>query len=441
MRSIARPSIAAVAMMLAGTAAVAGTPSGQPATTPQPAAQPAPAPENMGSDTLRVYVMTMSPGDHPFFRFGHNAILIRDFARQTENVYNFGTFRFDSPRMIFDFLGGRLTYWLSVSSLPGVIRTYARENRSITMQELRLPQAKKQAVQAALDDNARPDKRAYKYDYFLDNCSTRVRDAVDRVAGGRLQASARAPGRQTLREHALRMTAQPLWLYLALDVVLGPAADRPIDRWAEMFLPMELARGLAAVKQPDWLVDDPELLLGADRPPPLESPPSRGAAFLLAGLAFGLVFAALGWAARRSPGSPHASARAGWTRAARIGLGALMSLWGLAVGFVGCFLVYAWVGTDHVVAHRNQNILLCAPWAIVLLGLGIGVAIGRDRAKRMAYRLAATALVAVATALLLKIGLVPRQANGALIAFFLPAWFGLAAALRYVVRASAGSRP
>ena len=395
---------------------------------PPPAAPPAPAPENMGSDTLRVYVMTMSPGDHPFFRFGHNAILIRDFARQSENVYNFGTFRFDSPRMILDFLGGRLTYWLSVSSLPGVIRTYARENRSITMQELRLPQAKKQALQAALDDNARPDKRAYKYDYFLDNCSTRVRDAVDRVAGGRLQASARAPGRQTLREHALRMTAQPLWLYLALDVVLGPAADRPIDRWAEMFLPMELASGLAAVKEPDWLVDDPELLLGADRPPPLESPPSRGGAFLLAGLAFGLVFAALGWAAMRG-------------RAARIGLGVLVSLWGLAVGFVGCFLVYAWVGTDHVVAHRNQNILLCAPWAIVLFGLGIGVAMGRDGAKRIAYRLAAAALVAVAAALLLKLGLVPRQANGALIAFFLPAWLGLAAALRYVVRASAGSRP
>jgi hypothetical protein len=118
-----------------------------------------------------------------------------------------------------------------------------------------------------------------------------------------------------------------------------------------------------------------------------------------------------------------------------------VSLWGLAVGFVGCFLVYAWVGTDHVVAHRNHNILLCAPWAIVLVGLGIGVAIGRDGAKRMAYRLAAAALVAVAAALLLKLGLVPRQANGALLAFFLPAWLGLAAALRFVVRASGGSRP
>ena len=82
--------------------------------------------------------MTMGPGDHPFFRFGHNAIWIRDRAARTDRVYNFGTFRFDSPRLIFDFLGGRLNYWLSVSSLPRVIGEYTRENRSISVQELML---------------------------------------------------------------------------------------------------------------------------------------------------------------------------------------------------------------------------------------------------------------------------------------------------------------
>ena len=440
--------LAAVTLLAATNALAAGTPSGLPApATPAPA--PAPA---ASAESLRVYVMTMSPGDHPFFRFGHNAILIRDPARGTDLVYNFGTFRFDSPRMILDFLGGRLTYWLSVSPLPGVVRSYARENRSITAQPLLLPPDAKLALQAALDDNAKPDKRAYKYDYFLDNCSTRVRDAVDVAVQGRLHASARAPGRQTLREHALRMTAQPFWLYLSLDIVLGPSVDRPIDRWAEMFLPMELARGLAAVSEPPGsrgakaalppqpiaggagpspgpaLVAGEELLLAANRPPPLEAPPSRGGWFLLAGLAFGLAVAALGWGARRHT-------------AARIGLGAVVSLWGLAVGFVGCFLIYAWVGTDHVVAHRNQNMLLCVPWAIVLFGLGIGVAIGREGAKRKAFKLAAAAVVAVVVAVLLKVGVVPRQANGTLIAFFLPAWVGIAAALKLNVKAAAGSRP
>lgn len=376
---------------------------------PVPPGSPAPA--------LRVFVMTMGPGDHPFFRFGHNAIWIRDESAGTDKAYNFGTFRFDSPRLIFDFLGGRLNYWLSVSRLATVVGEYRRENRSITIQELDLPPEQKKELQAALDVNAQPENRLYKYDYFLDNCSTRVRDAVDRLVAGQLHASARQPGRMTLRAHALRMTAQPLWLYLALDIVLGPSVDRPIDQWAEMFLPEELARGLdAAVVANQPLVSGQAEIVHADRPPPLAAPPAFGRRFFGVGLALGFLFAGLGTAARRS-------------RAARVFVGLLTALWGLVVGFIGCFLVYVWAFTDHVVAHRNQNILLCAPWAIALLVLGVGVAMGRPGATRKALAVAVAALGAMIAALTLKVGIVTHQENSALIAFFFPAWLGITAAL------------
>ncbi|HMF39843.1 MAG TPA: DUF4105 domain-containing protein [Polyangia bacterium] len=361
---------------------------------------------------LRVFVMTMGPGDHPFFRFGHDAIWIRDEAAATDKVYNFGTFRFDSPRLIFDFLGGRLNYWLSVSSLPHVVGEYRRENRSIAIQELALTPDQKTDLQAALDVNARPENRLYKYDYFLDNCSTRVRDAVDRVAGGKLHAAARQPGRMTLRQHALRMTAQPFWLYLALDIVLGPTVDRPIDQWAEMFLPEELARGLSTGP----LISGQVEIVHADRPPPLASPPAFGRRFFGVGLAVGFLFAGMGAAGRKS-------------RGARVAAGVLMALWGLAVGFIGCFLFYVWAFTDHVVAHRNQNILICAPWAIALLVLGVGVAMGRPGATRKAFAVSAAALGAALVACALKVGIVAHQENGALIAFFVPAWAGITAAL------------
>jgi len=391
-------------------------------------------------DPLRVFVMTMGPGDHPFFRFGHNAIWIRDQVAGTDRVYNFGTFRFDSPRLIFDFLGGRLNYWLSVSSLQSVIAGYTRENRDIAVQELGLSPREKEELRTALDVNARPENRLYKYDYFRDNCSTRVRDAVDRVASGVPHYWAREPGRMTLRQHALRMTAQPLWLYVALDVVLGPKVDEPIDQWTEMFLPSELARGLDAVQmtfgvgggaavttedgrlvksapQPvPPLVSGQAQLFRAARPPILEWPPARGRAFALCGVLFGLAVFALGWAGR-------------WRRAARVAVGILTTLWGLAVGFIGWFLVYVWAFTDHVVAHRNQNILLCAPWAIALFVLGIGVAMGRPGATRKAFALSMAALGAVLLACALKVGIVPHQENGRLIAFFLPAWVGVTAAL------------
>ncbi len=356
--------------------------------------------------------MTMGPGDHPFFRFGHDAIWIKDTAAGTDRVYNFGTFRFDSPRLIIDFLGGRLNYWLSVSSLERVFGEYTHENRSIGIQELNLTAAQKTALQSALIVNARPENRLYKYDYFLDNCSTRVRDAVDRVAAGRLRASAAAPGRLTLRQHALRMTAQPLWLYIALDLILGPKVDRPIDQWGEMYLPGELARGLVAAQ----LVSAEQVVFQAQRPPPLEQPPAFGTRFFAVGLCLGMLFAGLGRLGRRS-------------RGARIAVGILTAFWGFIVGFIGCFLVYAWLFTDHVVAHRNQNILLCAPWAIALVVLGVGVAMGRPGATRKAFTLTAAALGAVLLAGALKVGIVAHQENGTLIAFFFPAWLGLTAAL------------
>ena len=402
------PRLIALAVLVLGLARTAAAADDEPKVEPPPEPQ-APVPPE---DPLHVYVMTMGPGDHPFFRFGHNAIWIKDTAAKTDRVYNFGTFRFDSPRLILDFLGGRLNYWLSVSPLERVLAEYTRENRRIAIQELNLPAAQKASLQSALVVNARPENRLYKYDYFLDNCSTRVRDAVDRVADGRLRASAAQPGRMSLRAHALRMTAEPLWLYVSLNVVLGPAVDRPIDRWAEMFLPEELARGLPGA----GLVSADQVLFEADRPPPRAAPPTWGMQFFLAGCGWGAILFALAGVGRLR-------------RPARVVFGVLLALWGFAAGFVGCFLIYAWAFTDHVVAHRNQNILLCAPWAIALLVLGIGVAMGRPGATRKAFVLAAAALGAVLIACSLKVGIAAHQTNGVLIAFFFPVWLGIAGGL------------
>jgi hypothetical protein len=387
--------------------------------------------EGAAGDRLRVYVMTFGPGDHPFNKFGHDALLVEDREAGTERVYNFGTFSFESPRLILDFLGGRLHYWLSVSSLPVVLSAYERDNRTIAVQELLLSAEAKRALQARLVDNARPENRLYRYDYFLDNCATRVRDAVDRAADGALRRSAGAPGRMTLREHALRMTARPLWFSLALDLVLGPAVDRPVDRWAEMFLPEELARGLAVATTADGgpLAAANQVVFPARRPPPLERPPARRAPFFAAGVTVGLVFLALGRAQARR-------------RAARALLGALLVLWGLIVGFIGCFLVYVWAFTDHVVAHHNQNILLCAPWSLAFVVLGVGVGLGRPGAVRKASLVGSLAVAAVLSACVVKLGLAPYQANGALIAFFFPAWLGIAATLAWLrSRAPGESRP
>src|SRR5712691_5278121 len=92
--------------------AVAGLVALAPA-TPARAAPPLP-------EELRVFVMTMGPGDHPFFKFGHNAIVVQP-ADRPPVVYNWGTFDFESPTLIADFLRGRLTYLLSTDSVQGTL--------------------------------------------------------------------------------------------------------------------------------------------------------------------------------------------------------------------------------------------------------------------------------------------------------------------------------
>lgn len=396
-----------------------------------PAAEPPP---------LRVSVLTFGPGDHPFFKFGHDAIWIHDPSDGSDRVYNFGTFSFDSPRLILDFLHGRMTYWLSVAGLPRTIASYEAENRSIRVQELHLEPAIARALKERLDVNAQPQNRAYKYDYFVDNCSTRVRDQIDWATGGRLHAIGRVPGRLTLRDQALRMTASYRPLYLAIDLVLGPSADRPIDRWGEMFIPEDLARGLEDVRvpgpgmdagsaQPVPLVSSDVVLFQAHRQDPPRDPPAWRGRFLAAGIAMGALFWLLAW------GATALGLQAPVRIAARALLGLLAAVWGALLGFVGTFLIYVWVATDHVVAHRNQNLFLCPPWAWLLVAAGIGIAFGARWAVRLGRVLALATLAAATAALLLKLGFTQHQDNGRWIAFLLPAWVGLAAGIGRLPRA------
>jgi len=402
------------------------TPTGPGAMPPGAAAPegtpPSPPPPEPGSE-LSVYVLTMGPGDHPFFKFGHNAIWIQDRKARTDKVYNFGTFRFDSPKLLPEFLRGRLTYWLSVSPIQRTLAGYEAENRTVEVQELDLDPAAKLALRERLDENALPEHRNYKYDYFLDNCSTRVRDAIDAATGGRLRTSAQGPARLTLRGQALRLTADYIPEYLGLYIVLGPSTDRAVDRWAEMFIPQELQRGLSAVSlpAPDGqgtrpLVKAQQTMFRAKRSLPLEDPPERAVTMLLVGIVVAIFFFVLGGLASGQP-------------IARFVFGIIVSVWGLVAGFIGCFLLLAWAGTDHQVVYRNQNILQFAPFAIALFVLGWGVAFGMYGATRKALLVAVAAAGLSLIGALLRVTMIWHQDNGPIIAFLVPAWVGIAAGL------------
>ncbi len=191
----------------------------------------------------RIGVVTMQPGEIFWERFGHNALVVIDPATGRATSYNFGFFDLDEPDFIARFIRGDMRYRLVALPFQQDMQIYREEGRGVSIQWLDLEPVRAQALADALAVNARPENAHYQYDYFLDNCSTRVRDAIDSALGGALrrQTTGRSQG-STYRSEALRLASPAPLMWLRFDIGLGPCADRPLSRSAEAFGPMRLRR-------------------------------------------------------------------------------------------------------------------------------------------------------------------------------------------------------
>ncbi|HYU54500.1 MAG TPA: DUF4105 domain-containing protein, partial [Gemmatimonadaceae bacterium] len=287
-------------------------------------------------------------------------------------------------------------------------------NRSILSQELNLSPAQRLKLQQFVQWNALPQNKFYRYDYYRDNCSTRLRDALDHALGGQLQtATVSRMTSGTFRRHTQRLMTGDIPLYTGVTLALGHPADKPISIWEEMFLPVRMANDLRSVSitdstdNPIPLVRSEAAMFMAGRSPEPSSPPN----YLPLFVAVGIVFAALLVVLVRSAEGGH--------RAALFGATALATLWSLVAGIAGLALVFAWVFTKHYFMGRNENLLHFDPLSIVLvvlIPLSIYRLRGASRAVRFAGFVAALSLLGfVAQGIPLF-----DQRNGEIIALALP---------------------
>jgi len=367
-------------------------------------------------DELTISLLTMGPGEHPFTKFGHTALWVHDAQRERDEIYNYGTFSFDSPTALLDSIAGKLPYWLSAQSLKGTLLTYQEQGRSLVASELELTSAERNALYEALRENERPEHRYYRYDYFRDNCATRVRDVIDHALGGGLHASSGTPASMSYREHMLRLLADDPVLYAGLDVAVGRQSDVAITFWDEGFLPEKLHALVAATRVSRGgrelpLIRSERVLLKGQFPAPRSTPPNWVPLYVVLGLALGAGLAALGLAARSS-------------RAARVTLGVFYTLVGGVLGLLGCALCYLTFFSAHSAAASNYNVLLVPPWVLAVAFAGPGVVRGSPWGARWASWAAAATLVSSGIALLLRVSLDHAQANGQELAIVLPLWLG-----------------
>ena len=438
-RSALRSALAGLATFVLGAATTGtalSTPlAAQPSGTPSPSAMDLRQRADIDAgDDLDVMLATIGTGDLVWERFGHNALVIRDRSTGQTTAWNWGIFDFDAVDFLPRLIRGEWRYWMEGMDAKGMLDYYASTNRDIVLQELALTPEQERELLAFVRWNERPENRYYRYDYYLDNCSTRARDAIDRVLGGQIRAATDTiVTATTFRQETRRITGDQPLTYAGIMLALGNPADRPITVWEDMFLPVRMqvalrdvmVRGADGAQVP--LVRSERVYFTATRPAEPAEPPGFQWGYLVGGLALAGIFAGLAEGVRRDG------------RAARRALATLGTAWSLVAGIAGALLVYVWVATQHVFMYQNENLFLFQPLSLLLAVLLPRYLAGRGGrgTRRLAGAIAGLAALGLVLHLLLP-GL--RQVNGELVALALPAHLALAWAI-YRARTAPRDRP
>lgn len=207
------------------------------------------------SDSVRVSLLTCSPGSEIYSLFGHTALRYENPAKGEDWVFNYGLFSFDTPNFVYRFVRGETDYQLGVIPYRYFEGEYAMRGSSVYQQELNLTDKEKENVIRLLRENYLPANRVYRYNYFYDNCTTRARDKVEQGIEGKVvypESEKMCSFRSVVREY----TAGHEWSAFGIDLCLGSEADEPIDERKQMFSPfymLEYARG-AMIHRADTIV-------------------------------------------------------------------------------------------------------------------------------------------------------------------------------------------
>ena len=309
--------------------------------------------------TLTVELLTVGQGEAVWERFGHNALIITDRSTRTAAAYNWGVFDFNQPGFLARFFTGDTKYWVAVYDARAMIEYYKSTNRTVEIQRLALTQDQARALRNLAARNAEEENKYYRYDYFRDNCSTRIRDLIDQAVGGALRrATEGVPGDGTFRTHTQRLVADDHLIYTGLTMALGRRADSTLSRWDEMFIPMRVRDRVRELRVPGPdgtlvpLVAQEQLLFATSRASERTQPPAwAGVYFALGALVAALVLSL----ARVAP-------RVG---RARVALAAVGACWGIGAGIVGIILLLAATVTRHVYWQQDVSLALLPPTGLL----------------------------------------------------------------------------
>lgn len=295
------------------------------------------------SDSAQISLMTVVPGEFIYSTFGHSAIRVKDPGTRFDRCYNYGTFDFDQPNFILKFCQGKLLYNLDIESYRSFEYGNLQDRRPMQEQVFRMTQAQKQRIFDLLQENYKVENRYYKYDFFYDNCATRIRDILQETFTYQIQFDSSAlPKNATMRQLLQPYIEDKPWLDFGIDLVLGLPADRIAKTSDYMFLPDYVHNLFAKAKTGEGVAliqserNIPEVPLKKEPfdPSPLDRP------FLVMSFV-----AVIGLLSMANPRTEHIFDTIFW----------------FVLGIAGLVIGLLWFATDHSATKFNLNILWAWP--------------------------------------------------------------------------------
>jgi hypothetical protein len=299
-----------------------------------------------GNPQAQVSVITCDPGEELYSIYGHNAIRLK-FNNGRDLVFNYGTFDFDTPNFAIKFMRGKLPYRLSVSDYNSFLAEYNYFKRGVKEQVLLLDSIQTEAVIAYLSDNLKPENIEYKYDFFFDNCATRINDVISAALKNQVVWNIDHRSHKTFRTIIKEYQHIMPWTDFGIDLIIGARADQITTLSQETFIPDYLYHHLSKARidqNPIVKEESPLLDFGQKRI-------QQGTRWINAvSICFLLLLLAeivLFTNAKKYEGSV-------WLKRYDLSCYIILTL-------AGSLMAFMWWGTDHIATKDNWNLLWAMP--------------------------------------------------------------------------------
>ncbi len=303
------------------------------------------------SDQAEISVLTVGPGKVLNDAFGHNGFRIKDPVNRRDLVFNYGVYDFDTPNFYLKFAQGKLNYRMGLNNYEEFYKQYVYQNRSIEEQVLNLSQDEKQRMFEFLVENYKPKNRYYLYDFFFDNCATRIRDVVEKNLNGDLEFRTQTEFEtQSFRDLIYEHVPKNSWGSFGIDLALGSVIDKEALAYEHMYLPKYIAVFFdhATIKNGKDLVKEKHVLYQ-----PKEESESNGFLWSPA-VILGILSLIIIYFTYRD-------------RKKKKRTKILDNLIFLFTGLAGLVMLLLWFATDHEATAFNYNLLWAFPFNLILL--------------------------------------------------------------------------